>query len=99
MELVRLTLLAGDPLGGASQARAAQRSFAAQRRSALRRARGWLGAGRSDRRRRGPVLDVRSGRHAAATLAAAGWTQEALRVRLSVARAAIELGDAAGRGR
>jgi hypothetical protein len=92
LELVRLTLLAGDPLQARALALHEQRSFASQqRRLYAARASGLALAATIAARRLGQGA-VRSGRHAAATLAAAGWTQEARRVQLSVARAAIELG-------
>ena len=92
LELVRLMLLAGDPLRAQALALQEQRSFASQqRRLHAARASGLALAAAIAARRVGQGA-VRSGRRAAATLAAAGWTQEALRVRLSVARAAIELG-------
>ncbi len=92
-ELIRLTLFAGDAQDAHQQARAAQRAFAAQRRSlyAARAAGLALTAAVAAGTLRFSML--RSGRAAAATLEKIGWSQEALRVRLAVARAATELGS------
>ncbi len=92
LEVVRLTLLAGDPAHAQALARRAQRSFAAQGSHvhAARAAGLALAAAVAAGTVRRSAL--RSGRGAAATLAGAGWRQEALRVQLSVARAAVELG-------
>jgi CHAT domain-containing protein len=93
LEVVALTLLAGDPAGALELARRAQRSFAARRRHVYgARAAGLsLAAAIAAGALRPSAL--RSGRRAVATLTAAGWRQDALRVQLSVARAAIELGS------
>jgi CHAT domain len=93
LEAVRLSLLAGDAAGARMLALAAQRSFSAQQRPlhAARAAGLALAAAIAAGELRPSAL--RSGRRAAATLAAGGWSEEALRVRLSVARAAIELGS------
>jgi CHAT domain len=93
LEVARLTLLAGDPVAARALARGAQRSFAARHRPVYHaRAAGLaLAAAIASGEVRGSAL--RSGRRAAAALAAAGWREEGLRVRLSVARAAIELGS------
>ncbi len=93
LEMIRLTLLAGDPVTARAAALRAQRSFAAQRRPlyAARAAGLALAAAIAARAVHVGILD--SGRRAAATLAAAGWRDEARRVRLAVARAAAELGS------
>jgi CHAT domain len=95
LEALRLTLLAGDPVTAQALARRAQRSFVARGRDVH----GSLAAGLAVAAAiaAGAVRPsaLRSGRQAARTLAAAGWREEALRVRLSVARAALELGSAA----
>ncbi len=92
LEVVALTLLAGDPVGAKALARRAQRSFAALGRYVYSaRATGlWLAAAIAADALAPSA--IRSGRRAAATLAAAGWRDEALRVRLLVARAAVGLG-------
>jgi hypothetical protein len=93
LEVIRLTLLAGDPVRAQALAVQAQRSFAAQHRQLYAaRAEGLavaaaIAAGGVRR------SALRSGRRAAAILAAAGWRKDALRLRLAVARAAIELGS------
>ena len=72
-EVIRLTLLAGDPVGAQALGLRAQRSFAAQQRDVYAaRAHGFvlaaaIAAGRVRR------SALRSGRRAAAILAAAGW--------------------------
>jgi hypothetical protein len=92
-EMIRLTLLAGDPVGAQALGLRAQRSFAAQQRDLYAaRAHGFvlaaaIAAGRVRR------SALRSGRRATAILAAAGWREDALRLQLAVARAAIELGS------
>jgi hypothetical protein len=92
-EVIRLTLLAGDPVRAQALALQAQRSFAAQQRQLYAaRAGGFalaaaIAAGGVRR------SALRSGRRAAAILAAAGWRKDALRLQLAVARAAIELGS------
>ncbi len=92
LEMIRLTLLAGDPVRAHALALRAQRSFAAQRRQlhAARAAGLALSAAIAAGGARRSML--RSGRRAAAVLADAGCRQEASRLRLTVARAAIELG-------
>jgi len=93
LEVIRLTLLAGDPVRAHALALRAQRSFAAQRRQlhAARAAGLALAAAIIAGEVRRSTL--RSGRRAAAILADAGWREDALRLRLTVARAAIELGS------
>ena len=93
LEVVRLTLLAGDPAQAQTIAQQARRSFASQRR-AVHHARA-VGLAIAASITAGSVRrsSLRSGRAAAETLAAAGWSRDALRVRLTVARAAIELGS------
>jgi CHAT domain-containing protein len=92
LEAIRLTLLAGDAQAAWELARRTRRSFAAQgRQVAAARAAGLaLAAGISARVTR--RSDLQSARRAAETLAAAGWRIDAERVRLTIARAAIELG-------
>jgi CHAT domain-containing protein len=91
LDAVALTLLTGDASSAYALARRAQRSFAT-RDSYRARATGLaLAAAIAAGELTPPML--RSGRRAAVTLHAAGWLEEALRVRLSVARAAIELGS------
>jgi CHAT domain-containing protein len=93
LEVVALTLLAGDPAGALVLARRAQRSFAARHRDVYgARAGGLALAAAIDAGALGPSA-LRSGRRAVVTLTAAGWQEEALRVQLSVARAAIERGS------
>ena len=91
LEVIRLTLLAGDPVRARALALRAQRSFAAQHRQ-LHAARA-AGLALSAAIAAGEVRrsTLRSGRRAAAILAAGGWREDALRLRLAVARAAIEL--------
>jgi CHAT domain len=95
LELISLTLQAGDPAAAEAEARRAQRSFAAQGRPVYAaRATGLSLAAalaRGSVRRSG----LATARRAAGTLAAAGWRAEALRVRLSLARAALALGSTA----
>ena len=91
LEAIRLTLLGGD----AGSARASHADAALLRGAgsrAARRPRGGPRARGGDRGRRRLARGDRSGRRAAATLTAAGWSAEARRVQLAVARAAIELG-------
>jgi hypothetical protein len=91
LDVARLALLAGDFESARALATSARRSFGAtgQRIYAARATGLALAAGLAagDLRRSA----MRSGRHAAATLAAAGWQPEALRVRLLVARIAVAL--------
>jgi hypothetical protein len=93
LEAVRLTLLAGDPVGARALALRAQRSFVAHGRHAH----GSLAAGLALAAAiaAGAVRPgmLRSGRRAARTLGGAGWPEEAQRVQLLVARAAMELGS------
>ncbi|HWF52223.1 MAG TPA: CHAT domain-containing protein [Solirubrobacteraceae bacterium] len=93
LEAIRLSLLAGDAAGARALAIRAQRSFAAQQRHlhAARAAGLALAAAIAAGGVRPAAL--RSGRRAAATLAAAGWRQDALALQVAVARAAIELGS------
>jgi hypothetical protein len=99
LEAIRLTQLAGDP----AQALVLARRLAARfrvRGAALHHARA-IGLGLAAACAAGSVRRTAadSGRQAAATLAAAGWRDEALRIRLSVARASVQLGrlaDASG---
>jgi CHAT domain len=93
LEVVRLTLIGGDPRQAHALAGLLRRSFAAQRRDVFHaRATGlWLAAAIAAGVVRPAAL--RSGRTAVATLADAGWRAEAERVRLLLARAAIELGS------
>jgi CHAT domain-containing protein len=92
LEVIRLTLHAGEPAQAQVIADRARRSFAAGRRPVYcARAVGlWVAAAIAAKAV--PPSAIRSGRRAAATLAAAGWRDEALRVRLLVARGAVELG-------
>ena len=92
LELVRLTLRTGDAAAAEALGRRACRSFALTRRPVYRaRAVGLtLAAAIAAGTVRAPAL--RPARAAAEALARAGWRREALRVRLLVARAAIELG-------
>lgn len=95
LEVIRLTLVGGNPTQAYALAAAARRSFAAQHRDVYcARATGlWLAAAIGAGSVRPSAL--RSGRRAVATLSAAGWRSDAQRVRLLVARAAIELGSVA----
>ncbi|MGA2014969.1 MAG: CHAT domain-containing protein, partial [Solirubrobacteraceae bacterium] len=93
LEVVALTLLAGEATTAHQLARRAQRSFAARGRHVYSaRASGLALAAAIESGSVRPSA-LAAGRRAAATLAAAGWRDEALRVRLSVARAAIALGS------
>ena len=95
IEMIRLTLLAGDPAAARAAAVQAQRSFAAQRRPvyAARAAGLALAAAiASGELHRGALG---SGRRAAERLAGAGRRAESQRVRLAVARAAVQLGSIA----
>jgi tetratricopeptide (TPR) repeat protein len=93
LEVIRLTLLAGDPVRARALAVRAQRSFAAQGRQLhAARARGFALAA-AVALGRVPESALGSGRRAAAILSGAGWRHEALRLRLTVARAAIVLGS------
>jgi CHAT domain len=93
-ELIRLSLLAGDPQGAYAHARKTQRAFAAQRRHVHAARAAGLALTASIAAGTVRPSTLRSGRRATVTLAAAGWQQEAIRVQLAVARAAIELGSA-----
>jgi CHAT domain-containing protein len=95
LEAIRLTVLAGDAHAARELALRTQRSFAAQHRevAAARAAALALVAGIAAGVTRGSEL--RSARRAAVTLAAAGWRADAERVRLTIARAAVELGSPA----
>ncbi len=93
LEAIRLTLLAGDAPAAHELALRVRRSFAAQKRE-VHAARATclalvaaVASGTVSR------SDLRSGRRAAETLASAGWRQDAERVRLAVARAAVALGS------
>jgi CHAT domain-containing protein len=93
LDVARLSLLAGDYESTRALADSARRSFAAGRqRIHAARATGLMLAAAvaaGDL----PASAIRSGRHAAAVLAASGWQQDALRLRLLVARAAVALGS------
>ncbi len=92
LEAIRLTLLAGDPIRALALARRAAARFRA-RGAELHHARAVglaLAAACASGAVRRTAIDA--GRQAAAALAAAGWRDEALRVRLTVARAAAQLG-------
>jgi CHAT domain len=95
LEAIRLTLLAGDAPAARELALRTRRSFAAQHRevAAARAAALALVAGIAAGLTR--RSELRSARQAAATLAAAGWRGDAERVRLTIARAAVELGSPA----
>jgi len=92
LEVVRLTLLAGEPEQAQALAGQARRSFAARRRHVYSARATGLSLAAAVAADAVPPSAVRSGRRAAATLAAAGWREEAQRVRLLVARAAVMLG-------
>jgi len=93
LDLVRLTLLAGDPALAQVLAERARRSFAAGRRPVYCARAIGLSLAASIQARTVRPSALRSARRAVATLAAAGWHDEALRIQLSVARAATELGS------
>jgi CHAT domain-containing protein len=93
LEMVTLTLLAGDAARAHSLARQAQRSFAGRRQGSYAARAAGLALTAAIRAGVLTPSAVRSGRRAARTLAVTGWREEALRVRLAVARAAIELGS------
>jgi hypothetical protein len=92
LEAIRLTLLAGDPIRALALARRTAARFRA-RGADLHHARA-VGLGLAAACASGAVrrTAIDAGRQAAAALAAAGWRDEALRVRLAVARAAAQLG-------
>ena len=92
LEAIRLTLLAGDPTRALALARRTAARFRA-RGAELHRARA-VGLGLAAACAAGAVrrTAIDAGRQAAAALAAAGWRDEALRVRLTVARGAAQLG-------
>jgi len=91
---IRVSLLAGDPARARGLAEQARRVFAAQRRDVLAARAAGLGLGAAIAEHSVTPAAIRSGRRAAAKLAAADWHAEARRIRLAVARAAIELGSA-----
>ena len=95
LEVIRVTLLAGDPARARALARSAQRAFASQKRGLHAARAAGLGLVAAIAQRDLSPAAIRAGRRAAATLAAAGWQTEAGRVHLAVARAAIELGSVA----
>ena len=92
LEVVRLTLHGGEPARAQALADQARKSFAARRRHVQGARAAGLSLAAAIAADAIPPSALRSGRRAAATLAAAGWRDEALRVRLLVARAAVELG-------
>jgi hypothetical protein len=93
LEAARLTLLAGDPIGARDQARTLARSLAARGQAVY--------AARATELKLAAEVaagDVRAGsltsaRRAAEVLATGGWRTDALRLRLLIARAALELGS------
>jgi CHAT domain-containing protein len=93
LEVVRLTLHAGEPVQAQALAHRARNSFASGRRHVYSARAVGLALAAAIAAEKIPPSAIRSGRRAAATLAAAGWQDEALRVRLLVARAAFELGS------
>jgi len=93
LEVIRLTLLAGDPVRAHALALQARRSFAAQQRELHAARAGGLALAAAIAAGGVRRSALRPGRRAAAILAANGWREDALRVRLAVARAAIELGS------
>ena len=95
LEAIRLTLLAGDAAGARALALQAERSFAAQGRHVYAARAAVLALSASIAAGSVRRSGLRSGRRAAAALAAAGWHGEARRARLMVARAAVELGSPA----
>ena len=92
LEVIRLTHLAGDPTRALVLARRHAARFRA-RGAALHHARA-VGLGLSAACAAGAVRRsaIDAGRQAASMLASAGWRDEALRIRLSVARASVQLG-------
>jgi hypothetical protein len=92
LEVIRLTQLAGDPKRALVLARRHAARFGV-RGAALHHARA-IGLGLAAACAAGSVrrTAVDAGRRAATTLAGAGWGDEALRIRLSVARASVQLG-------
>ena len=91
LEMIRLTLLAGDPVRAHALALRAQRSFAAQSRQLHAARAGGLALAAAIAAGEVRRSTLRSGRRAAAILADGGWRDDALRLRLTVARGAIEL--------
>jgi CHAT domain len=92
LEIVRLTLLAGDPATAQELADQARRSFAAGHRPVYSARAAGLSLAAAIQTGSVRPAALRAGARAVVTLAAAGWHDEAMRVRLSVARAATELG-------
>jgi CHAT domain-containing protein len=92
LDIVALILLAGEPREAQSLARRAQRSFAARGRHVYAARAAGLALSAANAAGTARPSGLRAGRRAATTLSAAGWREEALRVRLAVARAAIQLG-------
>jgi CHAT domain-containing protein len=93
LEAVRLTLHAGEPAQAQALAQRARRSFAARRRHVYSARAVGVSLAAAIAADAVPPYAIRSGRRAAATLAAAGWREEAQRLRLLVARAAVALGS------
>ncbi len=93
LEAARLALLAGDTDTAASLAATARRSFAARKQTTFAAAGTLLSLGAAIRSDRVPASARRAGINAAATLAEAGWTLDALRGRLLVALAAATAGS------
>ncbi|HEX4008710.1 MAG TPA: CHAT domain-containing protein [Solirubrobacteraceae bacterium] len=92
LEVARLTLLAGEPDRARALAERTRRSFSAQRRAVhAADARGLTLAAAVAAGAVRPAM-LASGRRAVAVLAAAGRSDLAARVQLTVARVAIELG-------
>jgi len=93
LDVATLTLAAGDASKASILARRAQRSFAARGRTSYSARAAGVALAAAIAAGTVKPSGLRSGRRAAAILAAGGWRTEALRVRLTVARAAIELGS------
>jgi hypothetical protein len=93
LEAIRLMLLAGDAAAAQALVLQTQRSFAAQGRQVYAARAALLVLAASIVAGGVRQSGLRSGRRAAEIFGGAGWRDEALRARLMVARAAIELGS------
>jgi len=92
LEIVRLTLLAGDTDAARALARSARSRFA-RRGADIAHARAVaLSLAAAVALEAVRPADIEDARRAAATLRADGWHQEAIRARVTVARAALTLG-------
>ena len=95
LDAARLALAAGDPDAAAAIATSARRSFAARRQRAFAAAARLILLAADIARDCVTASTIRSSREATEVLAARGWTSDALRGRLLVARAAAASGSTA----